>query len=82
MLYGIQQGYYQWNISLSEQTMQLFLEAYAAEAGNLALIKNSNFLKIFKQKGRVGSVFNAVPINIILNQQVGLLGSILYGLNH
>lgn len=83
--------------------MQLFLEAYAAEAGNLALklmpygglyiaggiaaknlalIKNSNFLEIFKQKGRVGSVLNAVPINIILNQQVGLLGSILYGLNH
>jgi len=86
---------------LSEKTMQIFIETYAAEAGNLALklmpygglyiaggiaaknlalMKNSNFLEIFKQKGRVSSVLDAVPIQVILNQQVGLLGSIMYGL--
>jgi len=88
--------------SLAEKTMEMFLEAYAAEAGNLALklmpygglylaggiaaknvslIKESNFLDIFKQKGRVSSVLDAVPIYVILNQQVGLLGSIMYGIN-
>lgn len=88
--------------SLSERTMQIFLEAYAAEAGNLALklmpygglylaggiaaknvslMKESNFLEIFKEKGRVSSVLDAVPIHIILNEEVGLLGSIMYGLS-
>lgn len=89
--------------SLSQKTMEIFIEAYAAEAGNLALkllpygglyiaggiaaknlslIKESRFLEIFKQKGRVSSVLDAVPIHIILNPQVGLLGSIMYGLKH
>jgi glucokinase len=88
--------------SLAEKTMEIFLEAYAAEAGNLALklmpygglylaggiaaknlslIKESNFLEIFKQKGRVSSVLDAVPMYVILNEQVGLLGSIMYGMN-
>ena len=88
---------------LSEKTMEIFIEAYAAEAGNLALkilpygglylaggiaaknlelIKASRFLEIFKQKGRVSPILDAIPVNIILNPEVGLLGSILYGINH
>ena len=87
---------------LSEKTMEIFIEAYAAEAGNLALklmpygglyiaggiaaknlslIKNSRFLEVFKQKGRVSPILDAVPIHIVLNSQVGLLGSIMYGLS-
>ncbi|MFW6316557.1 MAG: glucokinase [Cyanobacteriota bacterium] len=86
---------------LSEKTMEIFIEAYAAEAGNLALklmpygglyiaggiaaknlslIKESRFLEVFKQKGRVSPVLDAVPVHIILDPQVGLLGSIMYGL--
>lgn len=88
---------------LSQKTMEIFIEAYAAEAGNLALkflpygglyiaggiaaknldlIKESRFLEVFKQKGRVSSILDAVPINIILNPEVGLIGSIMYGLNN
>lgn len=83
---------------LSEQTIQLFIEAYGAEAGNLALkllpygglyiaggiapkilplIQNSNFLLNFTQKGRMRSLLEDIPVYIILNQQVGLIGAAL-----
>ncbi|WP_071189906.1 glucokinase [Trichormus sp. NMC-1] len=81
---------------LSEQTMQLFIEAYGAEAGNLALkllphgglyiaggiapkilplMQNGSFLLNFTQKGRMRSILEEIPIHIILNQQVGLIGA-------
>jgi glucokinase len=83
---------------LSEQTMQLFIAAYGAEAGNLALkllpyaglyiaggiapkilplMQNGSFLTNFIQKGRIGSILKEIPIHIILNQQVGLIGAAL-----
>ncbi len=83
---------------LSEQTMQLFVEAYGAEAGNLALkllpygglyiaggiapkilplMQNGNFLVNFTQKGRMSSLLAEIPVHIILNQQVGLIGAAL-----
>ena len=81
---------------LSEQTMQLFIEVYGAEAGNLALkllpygglyiaggiapkilplMENGSFLLNFTQKGRMGSLLEEIPVHIILNQQVGLIGA-------
>ncbi|MBO1054081.1 MAG: glucokinase [Dolichospermum sp. DET73] len=83
---------------LSEQTIQLFVEAYGAEAGNLALkllpygglyiaggiapkilplMQNGSFLTNFTQKGRMGSLLEEIPVHIILNQQVGLIGAAL-----
>lgn len=83
---------------LSEQTMQLFIEAYGAEAGNLALkllpygglyiaggiapkilplMQNGSFLLNFTQKGRMRSLLEEIPVHIILNQQVGLIGAAL-----
>ncbi|MCM0593419.1 MAG: glucokinase [Gloeotrichia echinulata IR180] len=83
---------------LSEQTIQLFIEAYGAEAGNLAikllpygglyiaggiapkilpLMQNSSFLLNFTQKGRMRSILEEIPVYIILNQQVGLIGAAL-----
>jgi glucokinase len=83
---------------LSEQTLQLFIDAYGAEAGNLALkllpygglyiaggiapkilplIENSNFLLNFSQKGRMRPLLEEIPVHIILNQQVGLIGAAL-----
>ncbi|WGV23963.1 glucokinase [Halotia branconii] len=83
---------------LSEQTLQLFIEAYGAEAGNLALkllpygglyvaggiapkilplIQNSNFLLNFTQKGRMRPILEEIPVYIILNPQVGLIGAAL-----
>jgi glucokinase len=81
---------------LSEQTMQLFVEAYGAEAGNLALkllpygglyvaggiaakilplMKEGSFLHAFSDKGRMSSLLENVPVHIVLNPQVGLIGA-------
>ncbi|AFY32456.1 glucokinase [Calothrix sp. PCC 7507] len=83
---------------LSEQTIQIFIDAYGAEAGNLALkllpygglyiaggiapkilplIQQSDFLLHFTQKGRMRSILEEIPIHIILNPQVGLIGAAL-----
>jgi glucokinase len=81
---------------LSEQTMQIFVEAYGAEAGNLALkllpygglylaggiapkilplIQQEGFLLTFTQKGRMRPLLEDIPIHVILNPQVGLIGA-------
>jgi glucokinase len=81
---------------LSEQTLQMFVEAYGAEAGNLAikllpyggfyvaggiaakilpLIKEGSFLRTFNQKGRVSPLLERVPVQVVLNPQVGLIGA-------
>lgn len=83
---------------LSEETMQIFVEAYGAEAGNLALkllpygglyvaggiaakilplIQEGSFLRAFTQKGRMRSILEDVPVQIVLNPQVGLIGAAL-----
>ena len=83
---------------LSEQTMQMFVEAYGAEAGNLALkllpfgglyvaggiaakilplLQQSSFLYGFTHKGRMRSLLETVPVHVVLNPQVGLIGAAL-----
>ncbi|MEH2326189.1 MAG: glucokinase [Nostoc sp.] len=83
---------------LCEQTLQLFVEAYGAEAGNLALkllpygglyiaggiapkilplIENNGFLLNFTQKGRMRRLLEEIPVYVILNPQVGLIGAAL-----
>ena len=85
---------------LATQTMEMFLGAYAAEIGNLALklipnggvyiaggiapkvlpiLQDDNFLRILKGKGRVSPVLEDIPIQIVLNPEVGLIGAMLYG---
>lgn len=81
---------------LSEQTMQLFVEAYGTEAGNLALkllpygglyvaggiaakilplMQEGSFLNAFTNKGRMSPLLKNVPVHIVLNPQVGLIGA-------
>ncbi len=81
---------------LSEQTMQLFIEAYGAEAGNLALkllpygglyvaggiaaknlslLQEGSFLRTFTDKGRISPLLKQVPVHIVLNPKVGLIGA-------
>ncbi|HAZ47492.1 MAG TPA: glucokinase [Cyanobacteria bacterium UBA11369] len=81
---------------LCEQTMQIFIEAYGAEAGNLALkllpyggvyiaggiaakilplIKTGKFLTAFTQKGRMSPLLEKMPVHVVLNPQVGLIGA-------
>ena len=83
---------------LCEQTLQLFIDAYGAEAGNLALkllpygglyiaggiapkilplIQSSGFLLNFTQKGRMRRLLEEIPVYVILNPQVGLIGAAL-----
>lgn len=84
---------------LCQQTMQLFVEAYGAEAGNLALkllpygglyvvggfaskilplIRQGDFLKAFHAKGRMKTLMQKIPVYIVLNPKVGLIGAALY----
>lgn len=83
---------------LCMQAMELFISAYGAEAGNLALkllpygglyiaggiaaknlplIERGEFLEAFSNKGRVSSAIERVPIHVVLNPRVGLIGSAL-----
>ncbi|HBC43656.1 MAG TPA: glucokinase [Pseudanabaena sp.] len=45
----------------------------------LPLLQEGSFLRILKGKGRVSSVLNDIPIHIVLNPEVGLIGAMLYG---
>jgi glucokinase len=99
----ISQSAFKQSDRLCEKTMTMFIEAYGAETGNLALkllpyggiyitggiaakilplMQNGRFLKTFKDKGRVSSLIDQIPVHIVLNPQVGLVGSVLYGLQH
>jgi glucokinase len=84
---------------MATQTMLMFVKAYGAEAGNLALkllpygglylaggiaakilplLKQGEFMTAFQQKGRMQSLLAHIPLHIILNPNVGLIGSTLY----
>lgn len=83
---------------LCEQTLKMFVEAYGAEAGNLALkflpygglfiaggiaakilplMQDGSFMRAYAQKGRVSGLLDRVPVHIVLNPQVGLIGAAL-----
>lgn len=84
---------------LSHRAMELFVGAYGAEAGNLALkllpygglyvaggiaAKNlevmtaGGFMDAFRHKGRVSRLLEEIPVAIVLNPQVGLIGAARY----
>jgi glucokinase len=83
---------------LCEQTLKLFIEAYGAEAGNLALkilpygglyiaggiaaknlalMTEGNFMKAFLAKGRMSQLLTRIPVSVVLNPKVGLIGAAL-----
>ena len=99
----ISQAAFKQSDRLCEKTMDVFIEAYGAETGNLALkllcyggiyiaggiaakilplLQDGRFLNTFKDKGRVSTLIEEIPVHIVLNPQVGLVGSVLYGLQH
>lgn len=80
------------------ETMSLFIRAYGAEAGNLALkllpygglyiaggvaaknlplLQRGDFLEAFSAKGRVSSAIADIPIYVVQNAKVGLIGAAL-----
>ncbi|KKI99599.1 glucokinase [Prochlorothrix hollandica] len=85
---------------LCQETLELFITAYGAEAGdmalkllpygglyvaggiaakNLALMRSGLFMDAFQAKGRVSGMLDRVPVQIVLNPEVGLIGAALYG---
>jgi glucokinase len=84
---------------LSEETLQLFIEAYGSEAGNLALkilpyggvyvaggiapkilslLQSNNFMTAFNNKGRMSSILKNIPVQVVTNPKVGLIGAAIH----
>jgi glucokinase len=82
--------------ALARAAMQMFVSAYGAEAGNLALkflprgglyiaggvaaknlplLTDGTFMAAFSQKGRMRSLVAQIPVAVVLNSQVGLIGA-------
>jgi glucokinase len=81
------------------ETLDLFIEAYGAEAGNHALrsvatggvfvgggiapkilpaLEAGPFLAAFRAKTPLEPLLTAIPVNVILNAEAGLLGAAVY----
>lgn len=81
---------------LCTETMDVFVGAYGAEAGNqalkllpygglyvaggiaakiLPLIERGGFITAFKDKGRMKPLLERVPVHVVLDPKVGLIGS-------
>jgi glucokinase len=84
---------------LCEKAMRLFIAAYGAEAGNLALkllprgglyvaggiaakilplIREGAFLDSFLAKGRMRPELERIPVHVVLDANVGLIGATRY----
>jgi glucokinase len=46
-------------------------------AKNLPLMQRGDFIEAFGEKGRVSAAIADIPIHIVLNPQVGLIGAAL-----
>jgi glucokinase len=46
----------------------------------LPVLKGGCFMQAFRRKGRLAGVLDRVPVHVILNPKVGLLGAAVYGL--
>jgi glucokinase len=81
---------------LASAALDLFVSAYGAEAGNLALkilasggvyiaggiapkiaerLKEGGFMRAFLDKGRFAGLLSGIPVYVVLNPQVGLMGA-------
>ncbi|ACK70754.1 glucokinase [Gloeothece citriformis PCC 7424] len=46
-------------------------------AKNIALMQQGNFMKAFSHKGRVSPLLRKIPVHLVLNPKVGLIGAAL-----
>jgi len=84
------------NDSLALEALELFIEIYGSQAGNLALsvlprdglylaggiaaknlksFENGNFIKAFTAKGKMAELAKTIPVRLILEPKVGLMGA-------
>ena len=69
--YGSEAG----NISLKLLPRGGLYIAGGVTAKNLPLIKGGEFMYAFRSKGRVSHLLEEVPVRVVLNQKVGLIGA-------
>ena len=69
--YGSEAG----NISLKFLPRGGLYIAGGVTAKNLELIKTGEFMQAFTSKGRVSHLLDEVPVRVVLNQHVGLIGA-------
>lgn len=83
---------------LAVQTLDLFVRAYGAQAGNFALttlprgglyiaggiapriidkLTDGAFMRAFLDKGRMSALAGAIPVRVVTNPKVGLMGAAL-----
>ncbi|MBD2103842.1 glucokinase [Leptolyngbya sp. FACHB-261] len=84
---------------LCEQALEIFVSAYGAEVGNLAIkvlayggvyitggiapkilpkLKEGSFLESFLAKGRMRPLMEQMPVYVVLNAKVGLMGAAVF----
>jgi glucokinase len=82
---------------LAARAFAIFVDAYGAEAGNLAVqtlarggvylaggiaaknvawFTDGRFLEAFTRKGRFANVMRTIPVRLIVNEKVGLIGAV------
>ncbi|MEO1619400.1 MAG: glucokinase [Cyanobacteria bacterium J06632_3] len=69
--YGSEAG----NISLKLLPRGGLYVAGGVTAKNLELIKSGEFMYAFSSKGRVSHLLDKIPVRVVLNQSVGLIGA-------
>lgn len=83
--------------ALANRAVAIFVDAYGAEAGSLALrvlarggvylaggvaaknigwFTDGRFLEAFTRKGRFADVARSIPVELIVNEKVGLIGAV------
>jgi len=87
--------------SLAAEALNIFLNAYGAAAGNLALtvsatggvyiaggiaskiveeMKNGMFVSAFRAKNKLRSWLEKIPVVLVTNEKIGLMGAANYGI--
>ncbi|WNZ21972.1 glucokinase [Leptolyngbya sp. NK1-12] len=75
-LYGAEAG----NLALKLLPYGGLYIAGGVAAKNLPLLKSGIFIKSMNDKGRMRPLMERIPVHVILNQNVGLIGASLYAL--
>ncbi|HHP7229604.1 MAG TPA: glucokinase [Xenococcaceae cyanobacterium] len=74
-LYGAETG----NLALKLLPYGGIYIAGGIAAKNLSLIKQKEFITSFQEKGRMSQLLADIPIHVVLNSELGVKGSVLYG---
>jgi len=95
---AVSQGALLHNDPLASAALDLFIDIYGAEAGNMALrtlptggvyitggiapqivlgLTNGRFMRAFLDKGGFSTLLSDIPVAVVLNPKVGLLGAML-----